>query len=149
MAIWKKDIPCQVLSQMHLLASLHVSIVRLHQILDNHLDRAHSQCIGKGICNGRNISLQSVSQSIHAGIGHQLLRHLFYQSGVQNSHIRSDVVIGNRILDASFVIRNDGERGHFSSGAASGGMAMKCALLRISGRLKGFAASSKVKSGCS
>jgi len=57
---------------------------------------------------------------IHTRIGRQLLRHRLRKLGIDNSHVRRNIEVGQRILDTFLVIGNDREGGDFRRRARGG-----------------------------
>ena len=69
---------------------------------------------------------------VHTGVGHQLFGHGVGQLGVDDGDIGGDFKVSDRILDALFIIGNDGEGSHLGSSAGGGG---DLSLIHISYRL--------------
>ena len=56
-------------------------------------------------------------QSIHSGVGNELLRHRLGQFRIYDRNIRCDLEIGDRVFDPLLIIGNDGERRNFRCGS--------------------------------
>ena len=65
--------------------------------------------------SGRNISLDSVGDSIHTGMGNEFLGHSLGEVGVNDSYVGSNLEVGNRIFDTLCIVGDDGESGNFGS----------------------------------
>ncbi len=126
-----------------------VSIVGSRQILENHLDGLQSQRIGVRTVQGGNISLDGVGQSVHTGVSNLFYRKTHNQIRINDSYIRGDVEVSQRILDTSAVICDNGEGSYFGSSTGSRGIAANLAFCLSSGKPKGVMRSSNLISGYS
>ena len=71
---------------------------------------------------GGNISLDGVGQSVHTGVSNLFLpARPHNQIRVNDSYIRGDVEVSQRVLDTSAVICDNGEGSYFGSSTGSRG----------------------------
>ena len=117
------------LSLVHVLTGLMVASIGLGQPLDDLADAVQSVGVGEHRGAGGNVGLHAVGQSIHAGVSAQLGGHGVGELGVDDGDIRGDVEVGQRVLDALFVIRDDGECGDLGSSAGGRGNGAEVSLL--------------------
>ena len=110
----------QALGVVHAVAGGHIAVVAGHKVLHDHLDGVNSQRIGEVAVRGGDIRLDGVGHRVHASVGDQLLGHSLGQIRIDDRHVRRDFKIGNRVLDALGIIRDDGERRHFGRRARGG-----------------------------
>ena len=119
----------QALAIVHLFTASHVAVEGLNEIAVHNIDRLQSQRIGEHGVQGGHIGLNRVGQCVHTGVSHQLGRHGLGQGRIDDGHVRGDVEVCQRVLDALFIIGDDGEGGHFRSGAGGGGDGAELGLL--------------------
>ena len=85
--------------------------------------------VGEHRSEGGNVGLHAVGQSVHTGVSAQLGGHGVGELGVDDGDIRGDVEVGQRVLDALGVVRDDGERGDLGSGTGGRGDSAEVSLL--------------------
>ena len=121
----------QALGVVHAVAGGHIAVVGLgtRSFMD-HLDGVQSQRIGEVAVRGGDIRLDGVGHRVHASVGDQLLGHSLGQIRIDDRHVRRDFKIGDRVLDALGIIRDDGERRHFGRRAGGGRRWRRSAALR-------------------
>ena len=110
----------QTLCVMHLLPRVQILIVGRRQVIKHHLDGLDGQRVRERAVQGGNVCLDGVRQSVHAGIGNLLDGKALYQCRVDDGHVRRDFKVGQRILDALGVVRDDGKCRHFRRRAGRG-----------------------------
>ena len=106
-----------------------VALVALGQPLDDLADGVQRVGVGEHGAGGGDVGLDGVRQRVHAGVGAELLRHGIGELGVHDGHIGRDVEVGQRVLDALLVVRDDGERGDLGRGAGGRGDGAELGLL--------------------
>ena len=104
---------------MHAVTGFCVTVVRRNEIFHDHLDGVDRQWIGVIAVRGRNIGLDCMGHSVHTGVCNQLLRHGSSQFRINDCHIRSNLEISDRILDAILIIGNDRKCGYLCSSSGS------------------------------
>ena len=77
--------------------------------------------IGELAVGGGDIGLDGVGDGVHTGVGHQLLGHGLRQLRVNDGHVRGDLEVGDGVLDALFIVGDDGERRDLGGCAGGGG----------------------------
>ena len=84
--------------------SFHISVVRLLQVVMNHLDCMQCQRVGIIAVQGGYICLDRMCHSVHTSMCNQLFRHSFCQFRIYNGNVRRDIKVSQRILNTFFVI---------------------------------------------
>ena len=110
----------QALRVVHTVARFHIAVVGLDQQLVDHLNRIQRERVGIIAVERGNICLDGVRHRVHTRVGRQLLRHRLREVGIDDGHVRRDVEIGQRILDALLVVGDDRERGDLRRRARGG-----------------------------
>ncbi len=105
---------------MHLVAGIHILAIGFDQVLLDHLDGMDRKSVRIRASGCGDIGLDRVSQRVHTSVGDQLDGHGMSQLGINDSHIGCDLEISQRILNAFFIIRDDGEGSDLGRCAGSG-----------------------------
>ena len=108
---------------MHHAARLFVvrMLVRDRQVLEHQPNRLHGVGVGVGRSVNRNASLERVRQAVDAGIGGQAFRHRHDELRIDDRHVGSQRVIGQRHLAPALLVDQDGKGSDFAAGAAGRG----------------------------
>ena len=91
---------------MHCRTSFHISVVRLLQVVVNHLDCMQCQRISIIAVQGGYICLNRMCHSVHTSMCNQLFRHSFCQFRIYNGNVRRDIKVSQRILNTLVIVRN-------------------------------------------
>ena len=105
---------------MHAVASDHIFIVGIDQVLLNQLDCTDCRCIGEITVNCGYKSFNRMGQRIHSGMSYQLLRHGLCQLRIHDCNVRGNLKVGDWIFNSLFVVCDDGECGNFCSCSGCG-----------------------------
>ena len=117
------------LGLVHVLTGLLVALIGLREPLDDLADAVKGVGVGEHGRERGDIGLHAVRQGIHAGVGAELGGHGVGELGVDDGDVRGDVEVGERVLDALGVVRDDGERGDLGGRAGSRGDGAEVGLL--------------------
>ena len=81
------------------------------------------QCLTVGVLVGQhgNIGFHGVGHGIDTTEGAQGLGHAHHQVGVDDGHVRGQLVVGQRVFHAGGIVGHDRKRGHFRTGTGRGG----------------------------
>ena len=98
---------------MHFASCIFITIIAVNQTVINITNSFKCQRVREIAACRRDISFDCMGQSIHTCMSSQSFRHAQRDIGIQNSNVRRDFKICQRIFYISRVISNDRERSYF------------------------------------
>ena len=110
----------------HLLAGLRVRrlrdrrVVALRQVLEDVLQGLDGEAVGVARRHHRGVGLEGVGDGVDARRARQAGRRHHLDVGVDDRHLRHQLVVGERILHARLLVGDDGERRHLRARAGRG-----------------------------
>ena len=110
---------CKTLCIMHLITALHITLVRFHKMLLNHLNCPECQWVGIITICCRHICFDRMCHSIHSGMCYKLNRHCLCQFRINDRNIRCNLKICNWIFNTFLIICDNRKCGYFRSGTGS------------------------------
>ena len=94
---------------MHSVPCTHILVIRINKILLDHLDRMYCKRIRVIAVCCRNISLNSMCKSIHTCMSNKLFRHCLCKLRINDSNVRCDLKVSDRVFDSLIIICDDRE----------------------------------------
>ena len=91
------------------------------QVRRDQLDRLRGERVGHGVLLDGRVRLDGVGERVHAGGGRQLRRQRRGERGVEDGHVRHQLVRGERQLRMLVRVGHHGDQRHLAAGAGRRG----------------------------